>query len=34
MRQPETITPVTVVEVATVDLSNFDQLCAEMAVRQ
>src|SRR5215831_18624765 len=34
VRRPETITPVTVVEVAAVDLSNFDQLCAEMAVRQ
>lgn len=34
MRRPETITPLTVVEVAAVDLSSFDQLCTEMAVRQ
>ena len=30
----ETITPVTMVEVALVDLASFDQLCTEMAVRQ
>ena len=30
----ETIAPVTIVEVALVDLASFDQLCTEMAVRQ
>jgi hypothetical protein len=30
----DTITPVTVVEVAAVDLASFDQLCAETAVQQ
>jgi len=34
VKRPETITPVTVVEVATVDLSTYDQLCTAMAVRQ
>jgi hypothetical protein len=34
VQRPETITPVTVVEVATVDLSTYDQLCTAMAVRQ
>jgi hypothetical protein len=30
----ETIPPVTMVEVAPVDLASFDQLCTEMGVRQ
>jgi hypothetical protein len=30
----DTITPVTMVEVAPVDLASFDQLCAQMAVQQ
>ena len=30
----DTIAPVTMVEVAPVDLASFDQLCAEMGVRQ
>ena len=30
----ETLAPVTMVEVAAVDLASFDELCAEMAVRQ
>jgi hypothetical protein len=30
----DTIVPVTMVAVAPVDLSSFDQLCAEMGVRQ
>jgi hypothetical protein len=30
----DTIAPVTMVEVALVDLASFDQLCKEMAVRQ
>ena len=30
----DTIAPVTMVEVAPVDLASFDQLCTEMAVRQ
>ncbi len=34
LRRLETITPVTVVEVAPVDLASFDELCAGMAVRQ
>jgi hypothetical protein len=34
VRRPEAITPVTVVEVAAVDLSSYDQLCAAMVVRQ
>ena len=34
LRRLDTITPVTVVEVATVDLASFDQLCAETAVQQ
>ena len=34
LRRLDTITPVTVVEVAAVDLSSFDELCAETAVRQ
>jgi hypothetical protein len=34
LRRRDTITPVTVVEVATVDLASFDELCAETAVRQ
>jgi hypothetical protein len=34
LRTPETITPVTMVEVAAVDLTIFDQLCPGMAVRQ
>ena len=34
LAQLETIAPVTMVEVAQVDLASFDQLCAEMAVRQ
>ena len=34
LRRLDTITPVTVVEVAAVDLASFDALCAETAVRQ
>jgi hypothetical protein len=34
LAQLDTITPVTMVEVALVDLASFDQLCTEMAVRQ
>jgi hypothetical protein len=34
LQRLDTITPVTVVEVAPVDLASFDQLCTEMAVRQ
>jgi hypothetical protein len=34
VRRPEAITPVTVVEVAAVELSSYDQLCAAMVVRQ
>jgi hypothetical protein len=34
LRRPEAITPVTMVEVAAVDLASFDQLCPGMAVRQ
>jgi hypothetical protein len=34
LAQLDTIQPVTMVEVALVDLASFDQLCAEMAVRQ
>ena len=34
LQRLDTITPVTVVEVATVDLASFDQLCAETAVQQ
>ncbi len=34
LRRLDTITPVTVVEVAAVDLASFDELCAETAVRQ
>ena len=30
----DTIAPVTMVEVAPVDLASFDQLCTEMGVRQ
>ena len=30
----DTIAPVTMVEVALVDLASFDQLCTEMVVRQ
>ena len=30
----DTIPPVTMVEVAPVDLASFDQLCLEMGVRQ
>jgi hypothetical protein len=30
----DTIAPVTMVEVAPVDLAGFDQLCTEMGVRQ
>jgi hypothetical protein len=33
LRRLDTIRPVTVVEVAAVDLARFDELCAEMAVR-
>ena len=33
-RKLDTITPVTMVEVAPVDLASFDQLCTEMGVRQ
>jgi hypothetical protein len=34
LRRLDTIRPVTVVEVARVDLASFDELCAGMAVRQ
>jgi hypothetical protein len=34
LTQLDTIAPVTMVEVAPVDLASFDQLCTEMAVRQ
>ena len=34
LAQLDTIAPVTMVEVTLVDLASFDQLCAEMAVRQ
>jgi Mu transposase-like protein len=34
LAQLDTIAPVTMVEVALVDLATFDQLCTEMAVRQ
>jgi Mu transposase-like protein len=34
LQKPETIRPVTMVEVAAVDLTRFDQLCPGMAVRQ
>ncbi len=34
LAQLDTIAPVTMVEVALVDLASFDQLCSEMAVRQ
>ena len=34
LAQLDTIPPVTMVEVAPVDLASFDQLCTEMAVRQ
>ena len=34
LRRLDTIRPVTVVEVAAVNLASFDELCAEMAVRQ
>jgi hypothetical protein len=34
LAQLDTIAPVTMVEVAPVDLASFDQLCTEMAVRQ
>ena len=34
LRRLDTIPPVTVVEVAAVDLASFDELCAGMAVRQ
>jgi hypothetical protein len=34
LAQLDTIPPVTMVEVALVDLASFDQLCTEMAVRQ
>jgi hypothetical protein len=34
LRRLDTITPVTVVKVAAVDLASFDQLCAETAVQQ
>jgi hypothetical protein len=34
LRRLDTITPVTVVEVAAVSLASFDELCAETAVRQ
>ena len=34
LAQLDTIQPVTMVEVALVDLASFDQLCTEMAVRQ
>ena len=34
LRRLDTIRPVRVVEVAAVNLASFDELCAEMAVRQ
>jgi hypothetical protein len=34
LRRLDTIRPVTVVEVAAVNLASFDELCAETAVRQ
>lgn len=34
LRRLDTITPVTVVEVAAVNLASFDELCAETAVQQ
>jgi hypothetical protein len=34
LAQLDTIVPVTMVEVTLVDLTSFDQLCTEMAVRQ
>jgi hypothetical protein len=34
LRRLDTIAPVTEVEVAAVDLTSFDELCAETAVRQ
>ena len=34
LAQLDTIAPVTMVEVAPVDLASFDQLCTEVAVRQ
>ena len=34
LAQLDTFAPVTMVEVALVDLASFDQLCTEMAVRQ
>jgi len=34
LRRLDTIRPVTVVEVSAVNLASFDELCAEMAVRQ
>ena len=34
LTQLDTIAPVTVAEVALVDLASFDQLCTEMVVRQ
>jgi hypothetical protein len=34
LAQLDTIAPVTMVEVAPVDLASFDQLCTEMVVRQ
>jgi hypothetical protein len=33
LKRLDTIEPVTVVEVAAVDLASFDQLCAAMAVQ-
>ena len=34
LQRLDTIAPVTMVEVAAVDLASFDELCAETAVRQ
>jgi hypothetical protein len=34
LRRLDTLAPVTEVEVAAVDLTSFDELCAETAVRQ
>ena len=34
LAQLDAIAPVTMVEVAPVDLASFDQLCTEMGVRQ
>jgi hypothetical protein len=34
LAQLDSIAPMTMVEVASVDLASFDQLCTEMAVRQ